>query len=967
MKKPVFSLFVVTLFSIAANSQIIRGKVVDLVDNNPLSGARLTLVTIKDTTQKIDVIADKEGKFSFTNLAIDSFYFQVNFIGYEQFTQPVATTDSTPILELGTLFIPKKAVELGGIVVTSKAPPVAQKGDTTQYSASQFKVNPDATVEDLVKKMPGITVGRDGTVTAQGDQVRKVTIDGKDFFGDDATAALKNLPADLVDKIQVFDRLSEQSQFTGVDDGNSVKAINVVTKSGMKNGQFGRLYAGYGTEDRYNAGGNVSFFKNNRRISVVGNFNNINQQNFASQDLLGLTSSGGRGGGGFGGGGFGGGGFGGGGGNFNVGQSAGISRTNALGINFNDKWGKNLDVQGSYFFNNSTNVNESISRTQTPIGEETRFSDIISRSKTRNNNHRINMRLEYRIDSNNSIIIMPNVSFQNNRSESFSDERTYYGINDTANTALRNDRNLRDGYNIRNSVLWRHSFKSKRGRTLSVNLTTNFSKNDGESYNLAQFRFFDREFPGYYRDSLPDQYRINPTNGHTLSSNISYTEPIGARGQLQISYEPSVSKNKADQEAYLYSSIDGKYSEFVSSLSNKFENTTTTHNGGINYRLGASRDNQFSVGVNLQHSTLESDRIFPIVGNVNQTFTNLLPRLMWRRKISNRSSFNIFYRANTNFPSVTQLQDVVDPSNALRVSVGNPSLKQAYTHFVTGRYNFTNTQKGQSFFANVFLQTAQDYITNAIYITGQDSIVAGKEIDKGVELTKPINLNGYRNLRSSLVYSMPLNFIKSNINLSADFSYSRLPGLNNYKNTLTKNYVYGGGIDLTSNVSEYVDFNLSYKISFNDAEIIGGRGVAQDFVNQAAGLQFNLLSKNGWFLQNDLANSSYSGLSNTELDQSFWLWNLAIGKKFLKNRAGELKLSVFDLLKQNQSISRTVTAGGVIRDVQTQVLQQYFMLTFTYNLKNFGTPANNRGSGQGERRQWGGPGGGGRPGGPAMF
>jgi hypothetical protein len=203
----------------------------------------------------------------------------------------------------------------------------------------------------MIKKLPGITVARDGTVTAMGEQVKKVTVDGKDFFGDDATAALKNLPAEVIDKIQVFDRLSDQAQLTGFDDGNSIKTVNIVTKSGIKNGQFGRIYAGGGTDGRYTAGGNVSFFKGNRRLSLVGNFNNINLQNFSSQDLLGVTSSGGGGRGGGGGGrGGGGGSFGGGADNFNVGQSSGISKTNAAGINFSNVYNKKLTLTGSYFF-----------------------------------------------------------------------------------------------------------------------------------------------------------------------------------------------------------------------------------------------------------------------------------------------------------------------------------------------------------------------------------------------------------------------------------------------------------------------------------------------------------------------------------------------------------------------------------------------------------------------------------------
>src|SRR6185436_167842 len=263
--------------------------------------------------------------------------------GYENYRQFIVLNDSIPNADLGNVLVPKKTTEISGVTVVSKTPPVQQKGDTAQYNASQYKVNPDATTEDLVKKMPGITVDKDGTVTAQGEQVRKITIDGRDFFGDDATAALRNLPSEVVDKIQVFDRLSDQAQFTGFDDGNSVKAINIITKSGIRNGQFGRIYAGIGTNQRYTAGGNTSFFKGDRRISIVANFNNINQQNFASQDLLGVTSSGnnrggggnfggggrggpGGGGGGRGGPGGGGGGFGGfgGGESFTVGQQSGI-------------------------------------------------------------------------------------------------------------------------------------------------------------------------------------------------------------------------------------------------------------------------------------------------------------------------------------------------------------------------------------------------------------------------------------------------------------------------------------------------------------------------------------------------------------------------------------------------------------------------------------------------------------------
>jgi hypothetical protein len=832
---------------------------------------------------------------------------------------------------------------MGGVTVTAITPPSQQKGDTTQYNASQFKVNPDATTEDLIKKMPGITVERDGTVTAQGEQVRKVTIDGREFFGDDATTALRNLPSEVVDKIQVFDRLSDQAQFTGVDDGNSERAINIVTKAGIKNGQFGRIYAGYGTDQRYSAGGNVSFFKGDRRLSFVGNFNNINLQNFASQDLLGVTSSGNNRGGG-------GGPRGGGGGrgadNFSVGQQSGISRTNAVGINFADIWGKSMEVQGSYFYNNSNNGNERILRSQTLFGDKTQYINQNSITESDNFNHRINLRLEYKIDSNNSLIISPNLSFQDNTSISNSSSQTLNDA-DTANTSVSDSRSLRNGYNLRNNILYRHSFE-KRGRTLSVNLNTTVNKNDGESFIKSHYRFFDQF--GIPTDSLQDQYTTNPTNGYSINTNLTYTEPIGAKGQLQFSYSPSFTKSKADQETYMFDEIGGKYSNFDTSLSNKFDNHTITQNGGITYRLTENRDDQLSIGVNVQHATLESERIFPTVTQVKQSFSNILPNLQWRKKVSPRSNIRVFYRARTNFPSVNQLQDVVNQSNPLRVSSGNPDLKQSYTHFISGRYTYNNTQKGQSFFANIFLQGAQDYISTATFSPLVDSVIQqGIVLKANTQLVKPVNLDGYQSLRSFFTYSMPVKFIKSNINVNTGFTYSKLPGLINNIQTITHNYLYNAGLVVASNISEYIDFNVSYNINFNNAKS-SVQQQTNKFVNQATSLQLNLLSKTGWFVQNDISYQQYTG---DGINQSFTLWNAGIGKKFLKKKEAELKLTVFDLLKQNQSVYRTVSEN-YIEDSQSRVLQQYFMLTFTYSLRNFGKPAarpqmDRGGSGRGER------------------
>ncbi|MGG9964276.1 outer membrane beta-barrel protein [Ferruginibacter sp. SUN106] len=959
--KNVFILLFAGFISATAFGQNItlKGKVTDKADKTPVVGATIALVSQKDSAQLSLKVTDSKGNFQFSNLEPATYIVKISFSGYEKIEQKIALQASNK--DAIPFTISKIATDLTGVTIISKAPPVKQKGDTSEFSASQFKVNPDATAEDMIKKLPGLTVAKDGTVTAMGEQVKKVTVDGKDFFGDDATAALKNLPADIIDKIQVFDKLSDQAALTGFDDGNSIKTVNIVTKSGIRNGQFGRIYAGAGTDGRYTAGGNVSFFNGNRRLSLVGNFNNINLQNFSSQDLLGVTSSGGgggRGGGGRGGGG----GFGGGADNFNVGQSSGISKTNAAGLNFSNVYGKKLTLTGSYFFNNSTNTNESLTNTETFYDPKNLFSLQKTNSTSDNTNHRINMRLEYKIDSANSLFIIPSISFQNNKSVSNSSSQNFYGINDSTSTSIGNSNSSRNGYNIRNNVMFRHSFP-KRGRTISFGFNTNWTKNDGETITDAAYKFYKN---GLVTDSLQNRFGDNSTNGTTIGGNIAYTEPIGKKSQLQIDYTPSVQKNKADQQTFNY---DGqKYTVFDTSLSNRFDNTITTNNVGANFRLGQSRDEQLSFGVNFQNSKLESQRVFPTATSVHQTFSNILPNVMWRKKLSNVSNIRVFYRASTNFPSVSQLQDVVNLNNPLSVSSGNPDLKQSYTHFVTGRYSYTNSKTSKSFFANLLLQTASDYISNATYKATKDSTIQQNIVLKqGSQLSKPVNLDGYKSLRTFFTYSMPLKFIKTTLNVNTGFSYSKLPGLINNINTVTNSYAYNAGVVFASNISEYVDFNVSYSANFNNSTTNTTNSTATKYVNQAAGAQVNLLSKKGWFLQNDVSGNTYSGLSDG-FNQSFWLWNAAIGKKILKKQAGEIKLSVFDLLKQNQSIVRTVT-GAYIEDAQTQVLKQYFMLTFTYKLKNFGVAATRQGGNfnRGEGGMPGGGFGGGRPGGGGGF
>ncbi|MGG9972805.1 outer membrane beta-barrel protein [Ferruginibacter sp. SUN002] len=918
----------------------LTGKLIDNTDKTPVVGSSIRLKSNNDSGVVKTVITDSKGEFTFTGLNPTSYTLTTSNLNYENISQKIVlqASNKQPIV----IPVTRLAATLEAVTVVGKVAPVKQKGDTTEFTASQYKVNPDATAEDLIKKMPGISVDASGNVTTLGDQVKKVTVDGRDFFGDDATAALKNLPAEVIDKIQVFDRLSDQAAFTGFDDGNSVKTINIITKKGMANGQFGRVYAGYGTDNRYTAGGNVNLFKGAQRISILGMFNNINQQNFSSEDLLGVNSSSSSGGGGRGGGGGGnrGGNFGGGGNNFLVGQTNGISKTNAFGINYSDQWSKKVDVTGSYFFNNSNTGNNQNSNTQYFIkGANDQFYDETNTSSANNFNHRLNLRLNYKIDDKNTLTFTPSISFQKNSSYRTNEGTRYVTATNLVSTANSSTRSDRSGYNSSNSLLYRHAF-AKKGRTISLNLTAGYNDREGDVYLNSNNKYYTGG--SVYLDTTTNQFTDQLVNGNNYAANISYTEPIGKKGQLQFSYSPSVTNNKSDQRVFRFDDVTDKYSELDTAYSNKFDNKTISHTTEAGYRVG-DKDNMFNVGVSYRYLELNSDQVFPNVLSVNKNFNNVLPNLMWRKKISPKSNIRLFYRANTNTPSINQLQNVIDNSNILFLRAGNPDLKQQVSNTIGGRYTFNNTQKSTSFFANIFVQQADNYIANATYIAAADSLLDnGIVLYKGSQLSKPTNLDGYISLRSLLTYSMPLSFIKSTLNLSGGVSYSKTPGLVNSVSSVSNNYTYNTGVVLASNISQYIDYNLSYNVNFNNTKNSINSALNTNYVSQNARLQVNLLDKKGWFLQNDVSNATYSGLSSG-FNQSYWLWNAAVGKKFLKNQAGELKLSVFDLLKQNQSITRTVDPT-YIEDVRNQVLQQYFMLTFTYKLKSFGitTSTNNK-------------------------
>ena len=922
---------ITTIISAKAQNIYVSGKIVNQ-QGMPLYGADVVLLNSYDSTFIKGAVADTKGAFIIKDISSGKYIIKISYLGYDNlFINKIISLQ--PFL-IGTIVLNSKSSYLKGVSIVDTLPPAEQKGDTTQYNAGAFKTNPDATAEDLVTKMPGIT-SQNNKVQAQNEDVKQVLVNGKPFFGDDPNAVLKNIPADVIDKIQVYDEKSDQAQFTGFDDGNTSKTINIITKTKFKNGTFGKIYGGYGYDDKWKGGFNLNFFKDNRRITILAQSNNINDQNFSSEDLLGVVASSGgnRGSRGS---------FGGHGGysgnnsqympennsnNFLVNQQNGIATTNSFGINYVDKW-KNVDFTGSYFLNYTDNndVSNLFRQYITQKDSGLTYSEKNS-ANSKNINHRANIKLDWKIDSLNSILFRPKISIQQNTSSSTLTGENQQAENILSNTANDYSSNL-TGININAPILYRHSFHKKK-RTLSLSISPGYNQNKGYSHLNTYTNYFSDTLSS---DTLNQLANLNK-QGEVLNSNVTYTEPINDKTQMLFTYGTNYNKSPSDKETYNFSVNNNTYDIFDTVLSNKFTSKYFSQSFGTSCRYQRTKWSM-NAGLTYQQAQLDNKQIFPTEFILDKTFKSLLPGAMFQYKFSQKKNLRIFYRSYNTAPTITQLQSVIDNSNPLQLTSGNPDLKQNWQNSVIMRYSEVNTEKSTSFFALFNGTFIHNYIANSAIIAPYDTMLTqGIILASGSQYLRPVNLNGYYNLSSFVNYSFTIPKIKSNMNINVGGTYSCTPGLINYYLNDAYNYSAGLGLVLSSNVSEKVDFMVSSNTTYNNIVSSLQQNLNSTYYNQSSKFKIQLMPWKGLVLETDLNHQYYYGLSQNK-NQNYLLWNAAIGYKFLKNKAADIRLSVYDILKQNTSITRNTT-DTYYEDVQTIVLQRYIMLTFTYNLKKY--------------------------------
>lgn len=923
-----FCLLLFIVPSFAQNGAVLKGKLIDTVNKQVLKDASISILEAKDSTVESFSLAKADGAFEIKGFSFGTYIIQISFNGYEAYFKKIDFTKANPMADLGNIYLKPSQNELAGVTV--KSAPVQIKGDTTEFNAGSFKTKPNASAEDLLKKLPGVQVEKDGTVKAQGQNVTRVLVDGKRFFGDDPKTATRNLPTDIIDKVQVYDAQSDQSSFSGFDDGNREKTINIITKKNMRKGYFGKMSVGAGENKTYATSASFNKFKGNQQISFIGQGNNINQQNFSIQDLLGTMNSGGSGGGGRGGGMFGGGG-GGSIGNFLTQNQAGISTTWAGGLNYNDVWGKKTSVSSSYFYNNVNNNNDNENFRETFVqNDSSQLNNSKTFSRNKNGNHRFNFEIDHKIDSFNSVLIRP--TFSNQQSNRSTETLTFTTKGKLTNLSNVQQiiNNISNGYNFSTSILLRHKFK-KRGRTISANFTPGLSNTEINGTNISYNDFY----PGgiLKKDTIN---QINNTNrdGRSLATNISYTEPIGKKGQLELSYTNNYNKNNSDQQTLRFNKATGLFDIVVANLTNKFENTNISNRVSASFREQVTKDWSYTIGLGVQAAELTSNNLTKAT-NLNNKFTNYFPTVQLQYSKSRSQNLRVSYRGRTNAPSINQLQDVLDNTNLLNIRNGNAALQQEFQHSFSLFYSKFDIITFKNFFASINGSFTENKIGNSvIQNTGTSPITTdGVLLLPGAQYTKPINIDGAMNVTGFINYGFPTKKPKANINLTTTVAYTRDVNLFNNLENITNNYVLGQRISYNMNIKEQFDLNFSSVSTYTLARYTLNSSQNGDFFTQIFSVEPTYSTKKGWIIGADFDLTMNRGQS-TGFNQTVPLLNASIAKTIFKKKDGELKLSVFDMLNQNQSITRTVEQN-YIEDRRTQVLTRYLMLTFTYNLRKF--------------------------------
>jgi hypothetical protein len=896
-----------------AQNLTIQGSLKDSIANRALNSATVSLVYAKDSSLVSFSRTNEAGAFNFKNVAPGNYLISVSYVGYVPKWVPVITgTEKT--VEMGLIYM-NDVNTMSTVTVTARRPPVVINGDSVEFNSENFKTAPNAVVEDLLKKMPGMEVDKAGGITVNGKKVTKVFVNGKEFFTGDPVMATKNLPADAVDKIQVYDRKSDQAMFTGIDDGSEETAINLKLKKDRNKSTFGKLNGGAGTPSVFDLQGNVNVINNDEQLSAIGGANNTNRQNFSNRNIINFSGGGG-------------GRPGAGGGvtvNFSGGSgetdanAQGIADTYSIGGNysniFNDKkteFNANLSVSDV----TRNNISSSFTQNLTPGNAFNRISN--ANSIAGNKQQNFGSTIDHKVNDNFSFRFTPSLGFQQTTNYSEDSTQTYLTNGNLLNSNTTVSSSASDAVNAASTLLLRKKF-AKKGRTISSTITQSFNRSNSTGNQFTeQLSYINNKLSN---DSILDQQNSRKGENSSYSANLIYTEPLGKKSLLEFNTYLSKSIGSSSRRIFDRNDATDNYDLLNTRLTNEFNSEYTYSGGGMSYRSNQKKYN-FSTGFSLQKAVLDGENISAKT-KISQSFQDILPNATFRYNFSQTKNLNVDYRTSTNQPSITQLQPVLDQSNINRQSIGNPDLKRSYVHNLNIRFFSSKILAGKSFFSTLNASTTNNSIVN------YDSVLPNRTI-----LTRPVNVDGAYRINGSVNYGFGIKKLKSRL------SFGLNAGLNNnisYANGLLNTIVTkstGPSMSYAYIVDDVIDINLTARYSFSQTTNEVNPTLNTNFLTKVFGADMT-----NYLPLNIVLNQSFNYAINTGRAEGFNtaipIWNASFSKFFLKNKRAEIKMSAFDLLNKNIGINRNVSQNQIV-DRSYNVISQYFMLTFTYSLQKSG-------------------------------
>jgi hypothetical protein len=925
MKKTTALLFVLFVISIPVFSQeaAIKGTVIDTSEKRNLSNTVIALLRPADSVLVAFTRSNKEGNFAFQKVKPGKFIVMVTRPAYADYFDRVEVAPGAN-LDLGKVAMILKSQLLAEVVVQHKLGAIRIKGDTTEYIADSFKMAAGATVEDLLKKLPGIQVDKDGKITAQGETVQKVLVDGEEFFSDDPTIATRGLTADAVTKVQTFDKKSDQAEFTGIDDGQKTKTINLQLKEDRKKGYFGKLEAGTDADKWWNNSLMFNAFKGKRKFSAYGIMSNTgrtgldwqesmnyggNSMEMTPDDGGGVSVSINGGDDEFGGGDY---------------WGEGLPKGWSGGLHYSNKWNADkIHFNGGYQYNKLNTEAQGNTFSQNKLPKSILYTNDFGNSYRSRDRNMIRGLYEFQIDSFSSIKITAQGSHGNTFSRSNFHQESLNGEFDTLSVIDRETNVDADKKNFNSSLLWRQKFR-KQGRTISLSARQNYTENTSTGIYYSDNYYFKNGL----LDSIKvlDQQKLIDNKSSVFNSRVSYTEPLNKRSLLEFNYSVDVNNRKSHITTLEKVNGVGKYEDRIDSLSNDYSFDVLTQSGGISYRYAKPKKISFSFGMNVAYAEftrkdLKGDSA------INYSFTNFYPQanLTWTMGRNGNLRFN--YNGSTQAPNIDQIQPIQDITDQMNIRQGNPDLKQAFRHNINLRYNNYKFLSERGIYAGINFSTTQRDFSS---INILDTLTGKRTI-------KPVNVNG--NYRANGWTGYGLKIKKWNIRVGVDGQFSINHNSNYIGELLNENDSYMFGAGPVIGYQKDKKFELWIRTSFN--RNFSKTSLRSDEVTKfwTQDHYVDMLVFLPWKLEigNSLNVNIRQKTSVFEKNNNVFRWNARIDRKLFKNDVVRLRFAANDILDQNIGFNRNINSN-FISERTYDTIRRNFLLSLIWNFNKNGKP-----------------------------